>query len=285
MSEAVEAALARDQARPPEGVSWADGERVLAARREEAGIGLEILRRLGPELVPGQVVLTLDEVLTPAREPGRFHELRTACLCTAQGRRYLSGTDEAFLNQVLAAMLGCWDRSLLVLADGARWIRACYRDCLAPLPRTQMLLDWHHLEQKCRELAGAICPSRPAKARLLRRLYRQLWAGNVPGALRVLAAYRPQAKQHEALDELAASRTARQQWIPNYRARRRRREYIRSGQAEKANDRIVARRQKGRGLQGSAPTRAALAAVRTLLLNGGWDRSWHQREFLPLFAA
>ena len=52
-----------------------------------------------------------------------------------------------------------------------------------------------------------------------------------------------------------------------------------------ANDLIVARRQKNRGMQWSAATSDALAALRTLQLNGGWDRYWQQREVLPLVAA
>jgi hypothetical protein len=136
-------------------------------------------RGLGPEPAPGQLPRTLDEVLTPAREPGHFHELRTACLATTDGRRYVSGTGDAFLNQMLAAVLGCSDRSLLVIADGARWIRAFYRDGLACLPHTTMLLEWHHLEQKCRDLASRFGAGRAATARLLRRLYRRLWRGEV----------------------------------------------------------------------------------------------------------
>jgi hypothetical protein len=60
---------------------------------------------------------------------------------------------------------------------------------------------------------------------------------------------------------------------------------IGSGQVEKANELIVARRQTGRGMQGRVATSTALAALRTLLLKGGWDRSWQQREVLPLTAA
>lgn len=231
------------------------------------------------------MLLTLDEVLTPAREPGRFHELRTACLTTADTRRSLSGTGEVFLNQVLAAVLGCFERSLLVIADGARWIRAFYQDCLACLPRTTMLLDWHHLAQRCRDLASRFCRGRPAKADLLRRLHRRLWVGDVPHALRLLQAYRPLARNPEALEELCHYLAARTEWIPNYRLRRRSRQYIGSGQVEKANDRIGAPRQKCRGMQWGAQTSDALAALRTLQLNDGWDGYWVQRRALPLIIA
>ena len=48
LNAAVEAALAAEQVRPPAGVSWADWERVLAARRAEADRPIEELRLLGP---------------------------------------------------------------------------------------------------------------------------------------------------------------------------------------------------------------------------------------------
>ena len=63
------------------------------------------------------------------------------------------------------------------------------------------------------------------------------------------------------------------------------RKYIGSGHVEKANDVIVARRQKGRGMHWSQETSDALAALRTLMLNGGWERYWQQREVLPLLAS
>ncbi len=34
----------------------------------------------------------------------------------------------------------------------------------------------------------------------------------------------------------------------------------------------------------SLETSDGLAALRTVLLNGGWERSWHQRQVLPLLA-
>ena len=124
-----------------------------------------------------------------------------------------------------------------------------------------------------------------ATAQFLRRLYRRLWHGDVAGAIAVLEAERPSTKNEAKVDELMAYLQARQAWIPNYRQHRIERKYIGSGHVEKANDLIVARRQKNRGMQWSAATSDALAALRTLMLNGGWDRYWQEREVLPLLAA
>ena len=72
---------------------------------------------------------------------------------------------------------------------------------------------------------------------------------------------------------------------PTYRQRRRAQQYIGSGQVEKANDLLVARRQKNRGMQWSEATSDGLTALRTLMLNGGWDRYWVDGEVLPLVRA
>jgi hypothetical protein len=236
-------------------------------------------------VAPGQLLLVLDEVLTRAPEHGQFHELRTACLLTTTTRRYLSGRGCALLRQVEAAVRACCEQSLLVVADGASWIRTFFRDSLADVPRAEMLLDWHHLAQKCRELARPISPDPAARLLLLRRLFRWLWAGDVARAVGVLARVRPHAADPAAVDELTTYLQARAEWIPNYRLRRRQRRYIGNGLGEKANDRIVARRQKRKGMQWSVATADALAALRTLLLNGGWEQYWRDRDVLALDAA
>ncbi len=43
-----------------------------------------------------------------------------------------------------------------------------------------VILDWHHLQQKCLELSSRICRDRDAKQRLLRRLYRRRYRGRLP---------------------------------------------------------------------------------------------------------
>ena len=287
LNVAVDTALAAEQVRPPDGVSWADWERVLAARRAEATRTTEDLRHLGPELDADQVLVTVDEVLTRKPEPHRFWELRTARVVTAEGYRYLSGGGAPFLQHLLVAVLLALEprRALLLIADGARWIRVFFTETLAHIPDKTMLLDWYHLHQKCIEQCSRICRGKQAKTRLLLRLNRRLWRGEVVAAIAVLEAYRPKAKNAEVVDTFVAYLQARQAWLPNYRQRRSEQRYIGSGQVEKANDLIVARRQKGRGMQWSWDTSDALAALRTLMLNQGWEQYWQRRQVLPLVAS
>jgi hypothetical protein len=63
LNAAVDMALVAEQVCPPDGVSWADWDRVLAARRAENARPVEELRHLGPALEADQVLLTVDEVL------------------------------------------------------------------------------------------------------------------------------------------------------------------------------------------------------------------------------
>jgi hypothetical protein len=286
LSASVEEALIASSSAPPKGVSHADWERVLCARREEANSSVPALRLLGPQVTEDEVVVGVDEVLTRRPEKHRFNELRTARVLTARGGRYLSGTGASFLLVLTAYVLLCagTNRSVLVLADGARWIRNWFFEISSNLRSCQLLLDWYHLRKKCHELGSMICRGRKAKAQLLRPVLRALWTGQFPTALSLLDAYRSEAKNVEKLDELLQYLRDRQPFLPHYAERRRMREYIGSGHVEKANDLIVAQRQKGLGMHWSEDTSDGLAALKTLMLNGGWDLYWTQRNVLPLAA-
>lgn len=131
-------------------------------------------------------------------------------------------------------------------------------------------------------MTSLICRGRKAKLELLGLLLKHLWLGQVQDALDILEEYRPQAKNIEKLDELLKYLNSRRAYIPNYREQRLQRHYIGSAHVEKGNDLLVARRQKHQGMHWSEQTSDALAALQTLLLNGGWDLYWLQQQVLPL---
>ena len=78
----------------------------------------------------------------------------------------------AFLQRLHVAVRLCLGplSSLLLIADGARSLRSFFTDTLAALAEKTLLVDWHHLQQKCLELSSRICRGKMAKAQLLRRL-------------------------------------------------------------------------------------------------------------------
>lgn len=284
LNTAVEAALSQSDPRPPEGVSKEDWERVVQARRRESTLQAAELRRLGAEVQPGQVIASTDDVEVRRPQKRRFLELRTAYVRTTQGYRYLSGSAAMVLNQLylLLALCGGIAAKITLLGDGARWIANFFKERLETWPLAELIVDWYHCRKKCYDLTSLICHGRKAKNELLGLLLHHLWRGQVQDAIDILEEYRPQAKNIEKLDELIHYLDNRRTYLPNYQARRIQRKYIGSAHTEKANDLIVARRQKHRGMHWSEQTSDALAALRTLLLNGGWDLYWQKHQVLPL---
>jgi len=190
------------------------------------------------------------------------------------------------LNQLYLLLVLCGGgltAKVTLLGEGARWIKF-FTERLAAWPGTELILDWYHCRKKCYDLTSLICRGRVAKAKLLGALLLRLWRGQVDDAITLLEADRPQAKDTESLDKLITYLSDRRAYLLNYRERRAQRQYIRSAHTEKANDLIVARRQKHQGMHWSEATSEALAALRTLLLNGGWDlrEVWQKRQVLPL---
>ena len=283
LTAAVETALEAEDPQPPEGVRVCDWERVLAVRREERA-DVAQLRRLGPEVQPGQIVAATDDV--QVRRPERRSKLyiRTARIATREGFRYLSGRGDAVLNQLYLLLMLCGGPNswVTLLGDGARWIRTFFTERLAAFIHKELVLDWYHLVKKCYELTSMICRGRKAKAALMGRLIPRLWRGQVTPATTLLESYRPECRNEEKLDELINYLSAREPYIVNYKDRRTKRIYIGSGHAEKACDLIVARRQKHKGMHWSEKTADGLAALKTLMLNDGWDLYWQERKILPL---
>lgn len=284
LNAAVETALASPDPQPPEGVSTVDWERVLEARKAKQDTSVSKLRKLGPEVQPDQIVAATDDVEVRRPERRRWWSLRTAHIATTAGYRYLSGSGEMVLQQLYLLILLCGGTTALLtlLGDGARWIRTFFAERLAHLPHKELILDWWHLRKRCYEMTSMICRGRKAKAILLGRLLIRLWRGQVDEAIECLEAYRPEAKNEKKLDELINYLSARRPYIPNYKERRAKRQFIGSGRGEKANDLLVSHRQKKKGMHWSWKTSNSLAALRTLLLNGGWDLYWQECQVLPL---
>jgi hypothetical protein len=199
----------------------------------------------------------------------------------------VSGVGHAFLQQVRSVIgrLLAPGYSLLGIADCARWIRDFFATDLAGIEDKMLLLDWYHLRVRCAEEASRACRGRAAKARLLRRLRRRLWRSDVPGAMGVIGEEVPHARPGSSLPTFGEYLRARQAYIPDYRERWRTCRYIGSGQVEKANDLLVARRQKGKGMHWSGETSDALAALSTLKLNQEWERYWQQAQGQPALLA
>jgi len=150
LNQAVETALAEPNPRPPKGVTSSDWMRVLQARREEPERKAEELRRLGPEIQPGEVVASVDEIVVRQPEKHSFLELGTACVRTSTGYRYLSGDIAMVLRQLFLLLTLCGGprAKITLLRDGARWIIDFFEDRLASWTFATSIWDWYHCCKK-----------------------------------------------------------------------------------------------------------------------------------------
>jgi hypothetical protein len=170
---------------------------------------------------------------------------------TATGYRYLSGSAQAVLQHLYLLLLLCGGvySKLTLLGDGARWIATFFKTQIAPWPGSELILDWYHSGQEMLRTDQPDCAWEGGEEGI---------AGPTPlpplarptldEALALLEAYRPQAKDADSLETLIKYLSDRRAYLPNYKARRARCQYIGSAHAEKANDLLVARRQKHQGM-------------------------------------
>ncbi len=173
------------------------------------------------------------------------------------------------MTAVIEARNGFAAESQALFGDGAAWI---WRLGAAVLPTATWVLDRWHLSDARRRALRAVLPEQPARAPWSARVEDRLEAGDVPGAVAVLAELAAWAP-HPALTEFTRYITTLAPCIPNYAVRRAAGLRIGSGGIEKGVDVVVNRRLKGRrGMRWWRGRIEAMVALRVALLNDAWDQ-------------
>lgn len=224
------------------------------------------------------VYIYVDDVLTKhqkeSRSPGSKRTTKfvsnTVISIQYEDKRYniaADGMQEAFRRLVafLIVNLLMEDKQLIFITDGATEIKEFVQRYFWFRPHT-LYLDWHHLQKKCYQLMSSALKGgkkmKDEKDRIERELYGILWAGNTKGALDYIAAIDTKhIKSQEAISSLTKYITKKMEHIPCYAIRKGLGLHNSSNPVEKANDLIVAHRQKGKGMAWSKEGSQALAAV------------------------
>lgn len=162
---------------------------------------------------------------------------------------------------------------LLVIADGARTIRKKLTDLLGN--RLLFILDWYHLSDKIWQYMSQIAPTKAQKQAYATTLIGLLWKGQVGPSLDYLQT-EVRAKNEQKKQELIEYLTKHQLEIIDYDRRKNAGKTIGSGCVEKANDLIVAHRQKKKGMAWSNDGSESLAILKTLEINQGWEQFWNK---------
>jgi hypothetical protein len=233
------------------------------------------------------VVVELDEVKTKAQPHTGRKEVWafTAVVMLAGWSHLLVDDTQAGLSRQLAALLhrmgvAAGRRPLLVVADGAGWIRAWFEGLA--VPKKVMVLCWYHLRKRCdQKISGSGLP-RAAKKPLLGRVLGALWEGRVDAAVEALQEARGSATRPDGIDELIGYLQARRPYLPDSKARKEAGQVNASHRVEKFNDWAVSERCKGRGMSWTAAGVLALAAQEAARRNGELDLWRRDRRLPPL---
>ena len=188
-------------------------------------------------------------------------------------------------KSVLAFLLvnNLLSRELVFLTDGAQDLRSHIRSVFQFHP-CHIILDWFHLKKRCQEWLSMAIRGKDRRNAALEKVLRYLWVGDVPGASEYLSSLSPaDIKNRKWLDDLLRYFEKKGDAITCYALRAELGLRNSSNPVEKANDLVVAQRQKHNGMAWSPTGSGALASLQMIYLNQQPNLWFHKKE-LRLFS-
>jgi hypothetical protein len=233
----------------------------------------------------GFVIVEPDEVKTRAQPSSGRKEVWTyTAVVLVAGLRYClaEATAEGLWVQVSAVLLElgvlCGEHRLLVLGDGASWIRTWFEGL--GIDSKAMVLCWWHLRKRCYESMSSAGGPKDRRRAFEKELLGQLWRGEVEAAMGLLRGASEWVRNPTAVEDLIGYLEKRRAYIPDYQERQRAGLWIASTRVEKFNDWAVSGRCKHQGMSWSPLGVLALAALEAARRNGELDE-WRRVRELP----
>jgi hypothetical protein len=197
-----------------------------------------VVKRDQPRQVdPGVVVVELDEVKVHAQaHTARKQLLALTAVVMITGRCWhlaaATAPELAYEVGALLAVLGVHrgTRPLLVLADGARWIRDWF-EALGVEDGTMIVCWWHVVKRVQQDLSRACC-GRDHRRTVESAVLGALWHGRVDEALEALRSRSGEMRKVEVLEDLVGYLEARRPYLPDYATRQRAGLWIASNRVE-----------------------------------------------------
>jgi len=193
----------------------------------------------------------------------------------------VAGTTTAAMKQLVALVLHsdlAGENAFVFFTDGAA-------DLHGPIKRLfkfqtyKIILDWHHLTQKLEQRLSSASKGREIRNALLEGLRPLLWNGDVDAAIKYLSEIpEDELKAPEYITKLIDYISKNKKHIPCYAMRKELGLRNSSNRGEKANDLVVAHRQKHDGMSWSPDGSTSLAIVTATLLNDQLDKWTHDRD-------
>lgn len=233
-----------------------------------------------------EVILMMDDVGVKAQKPHKQEDRKpndakrldtTVILIEATDKNYhhaTSGIDkegqtiysveQAIIDTVVNLHNIEEKVPIVAITDGARSIRCVLHSIFGT--NICIILDWYHLQLKVKNLMSMIAVKKEDKELFINDLKQLLWNGNTAEAIIYIDNLTriKNAIKHKELRDYLEKHEAE---IIDYGLRKKAGKTIGSGRAEKANDLVVAHRQKKKGMAWSRSGSSALAIVKTHRLN------------------
>jgi hypothetical protein len=237
------------------------------------------------EVDEGFVIVEPDEVKTRAQpSSGRKEVWTSTAVVLVAGLRYCfaEATAEGLWLPVSALLLELGGlgggRRLLVLGDGAGWIRTWFEGL--GISSKAMVLCWCHLRKRCSESMSSAGGPKDRRRGFEKELLGRLWRGEVEAAIGLLRGASEWVRNPASVEELIGYLEKRRAYIPDYEQRQRAGLWIASTRVEKSNDWAVSARCKHRGMSWSPQGVLALATLEAARRNGELDE-WRRVRALP----
>lgn len=284
-----------------EGSLWPDAGRLERAKEKlEFSFGLSRgrMETLTTELENPEesCYVSADEILVRRQKERRTEEYqkekafvkntvievestKNAAILTAGGMKTAFVTALAYLlaNGLLTG------KNLVFFTDGAKDLRGHIMKLFA-FRKFCVILDWYHLMERCKVcLSMSFKGGKERRNQILAKLSPLLWLGDVSAAVTYLKGLNPEIlRPKNRIEELQNYLEERREQIPCYALRHELGLRISSNRVEKANDIVVAQRQKHNGMSWSETGSGALAQISALFHNGGLAL-WLDENRLSIF--
>lgn len=176
----------------------------------------------------------------------------------------------AVLRMIVAFLINNYllDKNIVFFTDGQKSLNAAIVQRLDFFRNIKLILDYYHLEKKCKELLSMALNGKIVRNEVLQVLTPLLWNGLVDQAVVYLTTLPPNCvRQVQYLEKLIEYLERNKPYIPSYCVRKVLGLRNSSNRGEKENDLIVSHRQKNNGMSWSKHGSVSLASLSSLKRN------------------
>ena len=207
-----------------------------------------------------------------------------AHIVSAGGKYTLNGFNTVItLRYVLGFLLNnslVDDKRFQFFTDGHKALNSCIFKAFSWNNNIGLILDWYHLQKKCKEKLSMAMNGRIIRNELLTDLMPLLWHGLTQGAIDLLkntdtSLIRNKKRMTELIEYMERNRSH----IPCYAVRKRLGLRNSSAIGEKMNHLVVAERQKHNGMSWSKKGSMHLAAI-TVIKRNSESKKWFEEKEL-----